>query len=177
MTEHTHKITQALEAALQMEMEGKQFYQKLAEKSSNPLSRKLLQRLSADEDLHARKVKEVHDVIKDNKGWPDKETKFNHEISLRSVFDEGVEDLDAEPAKPTASDLEALKMAMTMEDKSYSFYRSRNEEAASPAEKAFYQALSAEERVHYLALLDAYDYLLNPQGWFTKKERWGLDGG
>ena len=85
--------------------------------------------------------------------------------------------MDAEPAKPTASELEALKMAMTMEDKSYSFYRSRNEEAASPAEKAFYQALSAEERVHYLALLDAYDYLLNPQGWFTKKERWGLDGG
>jgi rubrerythrin len=63
-----------------------------------------------------------------------------------------------------------------MEDKSYTFYKSRFEEADSPHEKSFYKALTAEERVHYLALLDSYEYLLNPQGWFSKKERWGLDG-
>ena len=55
--------------------------------------------------------------------------------------------------KVSSGEIEALKTAMNMEDKSYSFYKSRAEEAASSAEKSFYQALTAEERGHYLTLL------------------------
>jgi len=65
---------------------------------------------------------------------------------------------------------------MALEDKSYTFYKARFEEADNPHEKSFYKALTGEERVHYLALLDSFEYLSNPQGWFSKKERWGLDG-
>jgi len=29
---------------------------------------------------------------------------------------------------------------------------------------------------HHLSLLDSYEYLSDPAGWFTKSEHWSLDG-
>ena len=166
---------QALETALQMEIEGKEFYHKAGQTSHNPLAKKLLQRLAEEEDVHIEKVNEIYEAIKNRARWPEKETTFKHEKSLRNVFREAIEGMDRE-VKTSSTELEALKVAMNMEDRSYSFYRSRDEEAASPTEKSFYQALTAEEREHYLTLLDSYEYLTDPQSWFTKKEHWSLDG-
>ena len=177
MTHHTDKTTQALETALQMEAEGKKHYLDSAAKGGTPVLRKFFQRLAADEDQHAQKAQEIYDAIKANKGWPEKETVFKHATSLKSVLDEAFEDMDAEPVKPSTTELDAFKTAMALEDKSYTFYKARFEEAASLHEKSFYKALTGEERMHYLALLDSFEYLSNPQGWFSKKERWGLDGG
>ncbi|GAI26187.1 unnamed protein product, partial [marine sediment metagenome] len=41
----------------------------------------------------------------------------------------------------------------------------------------FYETLAAEEREHHLILLDYYEYLKDPAGWFVKKEHPSLDGG
>lgn len=169
------KTIQALETALQMEIEGKEFYYKAGQASHNPLAKKLFLRLAEEEDVHIEKINAIYGAIKSKASWPEKETTFKHEKSLRSVFREAIEDMDRE-SKTSSSEVEAIKVAMNMEDKSYSFYRSRDEEAASPSEKSFYQALTAEEREHYLTLLDSYEYLTDPQSWFTKKEHWGLDG-
>jgi hypothetical protein len=43
-------------------------------------------------------------------------------------------------------------------------------------EKEFYEQL-AKEREHELALVDYYEYLADPAGWFVKIERPSLDGG
>ena len=169
------RTIQALETALQMEVEGKEFYHKAGQASHNPLAKKLFLRLAEEEDVHIEKVNEINEAIKIKASWPEKETTFEHEKSLRRVFREAIEDMDRE-SKTSSSEIEAIKVAMNMEDKSYSFYRSRDEEAVSSAEKSFYQTLTAEEREHYLTLLDSYEYLTDPQSWFTKKEHWSLDG-
>ena len=175
MKEQAERIARALETALQMEKEGKEFYQKAGQSSDNSLAKKLLQHLAEQEDVHIQKINEIYQAIKRTAEWPEKETTFKHEKSLKSVFREAIDSMDKD-AKASSSELEALKTAMNMEDKSYSFYRSRDAEAVTPAEKSFYQALTAEEREHYLALLDSYEYLTDPQGWLTKDEHWGLDG-
>ena len=176
MTHHIEKATRALGTALQMEAEGKKHYLDSAVKGGTPVLKKFFQRLAADEDQHAQKAKEIYDAIKANKGWPTTETVFKHATSLKSVLDEAFEDMDAEPVKPAPTEIEAFKTAMVLEDKSYTFYKAHFEEAESAPEKSFYKALTAEERMHYLALLDSFEYLSNPQGWFSRKERWGLDG-
>jgi rubrerythrin len=175
MKRQAEKTIQALETALQMEIEGKEFYHKTGQASHNPLAKKLFLRLAEEEDVHIEKVNEIYEIIKSKAGWPERETTFKHEKSLRSVFREAIEGMDRE-VKTSSSEIEAIKVAMNMEDRSYSFYRSRDEEAVSSAEKSFYQALTAEEREHYLTLLDSYEYLTDPQSWFTKKEHWSLDG-
>ena len=176
MNEEAQKSAKALQTALQMEIDGKEFYLKSGGQSTNELARKLFQHLAEQEDVHYRVIKELHEKVVGRQGWPEVETTFKHGKSLRNLFKEAVESLGKD-AKSDSSELEAIKTAMNMEDRSYSFYRSRGEEAISPTEKAFYQALTAEERTHYLTLVDSYDYLSDPQGWFTKTEHWSLDGG
>ena len=175
MSEQTESMTGALETALQMEVEGKEFYQKTGQKSVSPLVQELFKNLAAQEDVHYRRVEEVHAAVKAGNKWPEKESTFERPRSLQAVFKDAIEKMGAHFEVPSA-EVEALKMAMNMEDKSYSFYRNREEEAVSPAEKAFYKALTGEERVHYLTLQSSHEYLSNPEGWFTMKERWSLDG-
>lgn len=175
MSEQTKRMTSALETALQMEVEGKEFYQKTGQKSVNPLVQELFKYLAEQEDVHYRRVKEVYDAVKSGNKWPQKESTFQRPKSLQSVFKDAIERMGTHFEAPS-SEIEALKIGMNMEDKNYSFYRNREEEAASLAEKAFYKALTGEERVHYLTLQSSHEYLLNPEGWFTMKERWSLDG-
>ncbi len=175
MSEQTRRMTSALETALQMEVEGKEFYQKTGQKSVSPLVQELFKHLAEQEDVHYRRVKEVHDAVKTGSRWPQKESTFQRPRSLQRVFKDAIKRMGAHFEAPS-SEIEALKIGMNMEDKSYSFYRNREEEAESPAEKAFYKALTGEERVHYLTLQSSHEYLSNPEGWFTMKERWSLDG-
>jgi rubrerythrin len=66
---------------------------------------------------------------------------------------------------------------MSLENKTYDFYKSRGGRAAYNAERDFYQTLAAEEREHHIILLDYYEYLKYPAGWFVSKEHPSLDGG
>ena len=175
MMEQSGKITQALEKALRMEIEGMEFYGKSAEKSSNPLSKSLFKHLVEQETVHMKTIKEIHQKISSKAEWPQSETTFKHEKSLRSVFKEAIENMNKD-FKASSEEIEALQTAMNMEDESYSYYNSRAEEAVSTTEKSFYLALKAEERGHHLALLNSYEYLTDPQSWFAKEEHWSLDG-
>jgi len=176
MDNRVEETARALETALQMEIGGKEFYLKSAGASSNELAKRLFDNLAEQEDVHYRIIQQLHEKVVSQGGWPEVETAFKHGKSLKSVFREAVEAMGQEP-KVASTELDAIKTAMGMEDRSYSFYRSRAEEAATPAERAFYEALTAEERTHYLTLVDSYDYLSDPQGWLTKTEHWSLDGG
>jgi len=120
-------------------------------------------------------INEIYQKISSTAGWPEAETKFKHATSLRNVFQEAINSMDKD-VKASADEIEALQTAMALEDKSYSYYNSRADEAVSTAEKSFYQALTAEERGHYLAVLNSYEYLTDPQSWFLKEEHWSLDG-
>ncbi len=74
------------------------------------------------------------------------------------------------------SELEAIRIAMNMEIKSHNRYQSLSDESTYAVEKRFYEGLAGEKRGHQLALSDAYEYLSDPAGWFTKTEHWSLDG-
>ena len=48
---------------------------------------------------------------------------------------------------------------------------------AKGAEKDFYEKIAGEERGHKLILLDYYEYMKDPGGWYVKAEHTSLDGG
>lgn len=178
MSEQNNRMTMALETALEMEVEGKKFYQKAGQKSITTLAQEVFKHLAAEEEVHHKKVTEVYKELTAGKGWPAKESALEHQ-KHRKIIEQLVKDamdrMDI-PFQAPASEIEALKVGMIMEDKSYSLYRNLEKDSESPAERAFFKALTGEERVHYLALQSSHEFLLNPQGWFTMKERWSLDG-
>jgi len=63
--------------------------------------------------------------------------------------------------------LEALKIAIQ---------KNQARSATYDAERDFYELLAAEGGEHHLVLLDYYEYLSDPAGWFVRKEHPSLDG-
>ena len=168
--------TQALELALKMEKEGREFYLKAGQKSRNELGQKLFRSLADAELEHMEKIKKIHDAIHGTVSWPEGKTSFAKGKLPYTVFAEALDNL-GQLVKATVDELEALRTGMDMENKSLLFYLDRGGQAASSGEKQFYQALVAEERGHYMLLFDSYEYLLDPQAYFISKERHGEDAG
>jgi len=170
------KTLEALQIAIQMEIDGKKYYLKASQESSNKLGKKLLQSLAAEEDVHRQKFEQIYDTIRKKKVWPVTDFQPDGGKRLRTIFAKAIEGTGSKVKAP-ATELDAVQTAMDMENKTYDFYRSRGGKATYDAERQFYHTLAGEEREHYLILLDYYEYLKDPAGWFVKKEHPSLDGG
>jgi len=169
------KTLEVLQLAVRMEIEGKDFYQRASQKSKNKLAKELFQHLANEEDVHRKKFEEIYEALKRGRNWPDVKPPSEKGERLKSLFAEATKSLGSK-IKAAESELEAIKVAMDMEIKSYDLYHSRSEQSSLPPEKRFYEALAGEERQHHLVLFDSHEYLSDPAGWFTKKEHWSLDG-
>ena len=169
------RTIEILQLAVRMETDGKEFYQKASRKSSNKLAKELFHHLADQEDVHRKKFLEIYEALKKGQHWPDVESQSGKGAEIKSLFAEATKALGSN-FKAAEPEFEAIKIAMDMEVKSYNLYYSRSKESTLPVEKQFYQTLAGEERGHHLALLDSYEYLSDPAGWFTKKEHWSLDG-
>jgi rubrerythrin len=169
------RTIKVLQLAVQMEADGKEFYQKASRKSSNKLAKELFRQLANEEDAHRKKFVEIYEALKRGQNWPDAGSPFEKGKRLKSLFAEATKALGSK-FEVAESEFEAIKIAMDMEIRSYNLYYSRSKESTIPVERRFYETLAGEERGHHLALLDSYEYLSDPVGWFTKKEHWSLDG-
>ncbi|OGN97621.1 MAG: hypothetical protein A2Z77_04470 [Chloroflexi bacterium RBG_13_51_36] len=175
MEKEQARTLEVLQLAVQMEADGKDFYQKASRKSSTRLAKDLFRQLANEEDVHRKKFVEIYGALKRGRKWPDVEPPLEKGKKIKSIFTEATKALDT-GSKVAESELEAIKIAMDMEIRSYNLYQARSKETKLPVEKRFYETLAGEERGHHLALLGSYEYLSNPAGWFTQKEHWSLDG-
>ena len=176
MVTEQDKTLKALQIAIQMEIDGKEYYLKASQESSNELGRKLLQSLADEEDFHQQKFEEIYNAICDRKDWPITDFWPDRGKGLRTMFVRATEEIDLNIRAP-ATEIDAVQTAMDMENKTHDFYKSQGEKANYDSERNFYDSLAAEEKGHHLILLDYYEYLKDPAGWFVKKEHPSLDGG
>ena len=169
------KTTEALQMAIRMEIDGKEYYLKASKESNNELGKRLLQSLADEEDFHQQKFTKIYNAIRDKKAWPVVDFQPDRGKGLKTVFAQSLEKIGSN-AQALATELDAIQTAMSMENKTYDFYKDRGKEAAYDVEREFYQSLAAQERTHHEVLLDYYEYLKDPAGWFVKKERPTLEG-
>lgn len=176
MVTEQNKILAALQRAIRMEIDGKKFYHKASRESSNELGKKLLKSLAAEEDIHQQKFEEIYNAIRSKKAWPEIDFHPDRGRGLKTVFASAIKKIGSDIRAP-ATELDAIQTAMDMENKTYDFYKTQVQDAVYDAEREFYKALAAQERVHHQVLLDYYEYLKNPAAWFVSKEHPSLDGG
>jgi rubrerythrin len=165
------KIIEGLQTALQMEIDGKEFYTKASQASGNELGKKLLAQLAIEEDYHRRVFVSIYESIKKREGWPEVDFHPDGGSALRTLFSRNL----APEVMTTKSELDAVTTARAMETRTYDFYQSQKKQAGHPGERDFYDRLAAQEQEHNLLLADYYEYLQNPAGWFVKKEHPSLD--
>jgi rubrerythrin len=176
MVSERDKTLEGLRVAVQMEIDGKEFYLKASRASSNEMGRKLLESLSIEEDLHRQKFEQIYEALQQKKSWPGVKPASGFSQKLKTLFAQQAEEIGT-GIKAATTELEAVETAMDLENKSYDFYKSRSKAATSTVEKDFYDEVAAEETIHHKLLRDYYDYLKDPVQWFTQKEHPLLDGG
>jgi rubrerythrin len=176
MVTEQDKTLEGLKTAIQMELDGKQFYLKASEESGNEAGKKLLESLAAEEDVHRQKFEEIYEAIRDKNAWPKADFKPDGGSSLRTLFARATEQV-GKSIKASDSELAAVQTAVGMEGQTYDFYIKQSQATSYPAARAFYEALASQEREHQFILLDYLEYLKNPAGWFVSKEHPTLDGG
>ena len=176
MATEQNKTVEVLQTAIQMEIDGKEYYQKVSRGSANRLGKRLFQHLAAEEDIHRQKFEQIYAAISRKKAWPEIDFQPDRDKKLKTIFAEALEEIGSNIKSPS-TELDAIQTAMSMENKSYDFYKGQIQHATYNAERDYYQILAAEERGHYLVLLDYYEYLKDPAGWFVGKEHPSLDGG
>ena len=175
MVTEQDKTLEALQIAIQMEIDGKEYYLKASQKSSNELGKRLLKSLAAEEDVHRQKFEEIYSTLRNKKAWPETDFQPDRGKQLRTIFAKVIWGIGSK-VKALATELEAVQTAMDMENKTYDFYKNQSKNAAYEAERDFYNTVAAEETEHHRVLLDYYEYLKDPAGWFVKMEHPSLDG-
>ena len=86
MATEQEETMQALQVAIKMEIDGKEFYLKAGQESGNEPGKKLLTSLAAEEDIHRKVFEEIYDAIRRKNTWPS--TDFQHDggKGLRTIF-------------------------------------------------------------------------------------------
>ena len=176
MIEEQNKTSAGLKMAIQMEIDGKEYYLTASEESTNPLGQKLLNSLASEEDVHRQKFEEIYNTISNQQEWPMVDFQPDWGRRLRTIFARAINSISTDVKAP-ATELEVVQTAIGMELKSYDLYKEQAIKATYFAERDFYETVAAEEQEHHLILLDYYEFLKDPAAWYTNKEHPSLDGG
>jgi rubrerythrin len=163
----------SLEIAVEMEKEGKAFFLKAAAESQSDLAKNIFRELARQEDFHIKKILEIYDAMKKKEAVREWVTTVIDADRLGKVFEESLVD----KARGSENDIKAMQFGLQIEDKSIKYYEGLAAMAADNREKRFYLTLSAEERGHYLRIMDSIEYLSDPVGWFYVKQGSMVDGG
>ncbi len=165
----------ALEVALNNEMNERQFYLNNAARTRNPVGKAMFERIAEDELEHYEMIKKLHAQWKEGGKWPETVPLTVKETNVKALLQRMVKESKESPASD-GDDLAAIETAAAFESKGVDLYRELADASEDPKEKQFFSLLSGIEREHFLSLKDMEEYLKNPASWHTAKERHGLDG-
>ncbi len=175
MSTGTEARIAALEIALTNEKREGEFYRKHAQRTKDPLGKKMFDTLADDENEHYNRILELHKKLSNEGKWPETVPLKVKDTEVKDVLKAVVEGVDTSVEADT-DDLEAVRIAIEFETKGEKFYKNLRESVEDPQEQTFYGLLESIEREHRLSLQDTYDYFKDPEGWFERMEKPHLDG-
>jgi rubrerythrin len=153
----------ALEVAMKMETDAVEFYTEALQKVKYPAGKKMLEAIIGDEKRHIEMVSQLI------KGLNISSSDVSPKKKVKTIFESMKNEM---MQKMTASqdEMEAFKVAMTMEKEGVAFYKKALAEAATDKEKALFKQLVAEEEQHYALFANTCQYLKNTGAWFMWEE-------
>ena len=166
----------ALEVALNNEMREREFYLKNADRTQNPLGKKMFRQIGDDELEHYERLKQLHQKWAKQEKWPETVPLKVKDTVVKDILLDFVKKVN-EKTKGDSDDLEAVRIALDFEAKGAKFYAEIRDASSDPKEKQFFDLLARMENEHYLSLKDTEEYFIDPVSWYRKMEHHTLDGG
>jgi len=152
----------ALDLAIQTEKDGREFYRRAAENTTDPGGKVLFTSLADDELEHLELLESQRNALAEEGHWL---TGLEAERRERPARVEGVPVFSraalAENVNAYTSDLSALRMAFLIEKDAVAFYTKAAANTEDPGTKEMYQRLVEMEKEHQRILEEEYEALAN----------------
>ena len=166
-------LQEAITLAAKMETDGMAFYQEASEKVASPLGKLMFKSFIEDEKNHLKILDQLlhgmFDLSLDDAFQGTASARF------KTVFEENRSVLDEE-IKAGTGDIEAVEVAMDMEEKGVEHYRRAAGMARDEKLKRFFEQMAAEERWHYSILEKILVRLVDSGNWERFEAHGIMDG-
>jgi len=159
------KVLGILKRAMDIERQGKAFYQEATEHVGDPMGKRVFGTLAKEEVEHLRLLQTEYEAIHNDQAWVElSEAKTREPTSTLQLFPDKRDTLFIIPAD--ASDLDALSIAMEFETKGYNMYHQAEAEVDDPHAKGVFSFLAQQENDHYVFLQKTHEYLTTEGAWY-----------
>ncbi len=165
----------ALEVALNNEMREREFYLKNAERTTNPVGKKMFKQIGDEELEHYERLKQLHQKWEKQEKWPETVPLKVKDTIVKNILIDLLQKVEEMPAGDD-DDLEAVRTAVDFEAKGAKYYADLRDAVSDLKEKQFFDLLSRIENEHYLSLKDTEEYFIDPASWYRRVEHHGFDG-
>jgi rubrerythrin len=153
--------------AMKMEMDGKSFYEQLAEKSTNPGLRTIFSRLAADEQKHY----EIFQALQSETPPHMQDTTVLEDA--RNIFGELLSGKSSVPS--FEGDLEGYLYAMKLEADSVDLYEEAAGKEQDASVKDILMRIAGEEQKHFNILENIYNFVNAPNEYLAWREFSNID--
>lgn len=146
-----------LRDAVEMEVQGKEFYEQAAKRMENPRAKDMFLSLAKQERMHIDILEEQLHRYAHDKAWMSlKQLMKEASPSKISVFQD--RDIKKIEIHPEAGELDVIQVGMEIERKSVEYYRKAGSEVKDKNAKEIFNWLVAQEAGHLTVLQAEYDY-------------------
>lgn len=153
----------AFEIARKMETDAIEFYTEAANRTKSLTGKRMFETIVGDEKRHLEMISQIIEGL--NITVQD----VSPIERMKTVFEQMKTEM-MKKVEATKGDLEALQIAMKMEQEGAEFYKKTLAEAKTPKEQALFKRLIEEENQHYKLFANSYQYLSDTGNWFMSQE-------
>ena len=151
-----------------MEMDGIKFYSDLAAKTLHPMGNAMFKSFVEDEKLHAKRLRALLSTRNETIQTKGKSA-VNPRERLVAIFQEMGDELKKK-VNVNTNDIEAVKLAMGIEEKGMKFYEQAAKETVDKKDSETYRFLAGEGKTHFSILKNSLEYLENTELWEAESE-------
>ncbi len=164
MTQETNLTIELLRRAMGLEQEGRNFYLKAAQETSDKQGQETFKTLADDEGNHYNLLKSQSDALRKKGGWVASPEVKKVKIDLsKPLFPKGIEALKQKVTEKS-DERDALLFGLDIEIKSYDLYSKAKVEDATGKEMFAY--LADQEMGHFNLLMQRFDKQFGPITWY-----------
>jgi rubrerythrin len=167
------EVLNVIEKAIELEINGRGFFEHAAETTTNKLGKKMFQKLARDEVEHLDTFSHLFTSMLGGEDWKGLVAKKEKGKSV--IIEELKERVNQKGKEENASDLEAIRIGMELERKAIDFFESSAKQASDAKAAEIFKKISGEEKGHYDLLQAQYDSVTNSGHWFDIAE-FRMDG-
>ena len=163
-------ILKSIDTALLNEQRERDFYLANAERTQNPLGKRMFATIAHDEEEHYQRLQQLHKEMTSAGTWPETIPAWVNDTDIAAVIAD-LPRLADKTAAADADDLKAIRTAIAFEEKGYAFYRGLRDSSPSPSAKVFFDSLAAIEREHLGSLKETLLFFEDPAAWYAEREK------